>query len=227
MARLHRRAVRRTGTAALVTALCAGPRSAYADAAAAAPGEDSLLPTQSTLPPPADNPFIQYGVAFTTEVLASAGPMCASGAVPCILGSGGGIVFPRIGWRSPGPWYFGGAYEISKQDANTLYQLAILQQLRAEGRYYFQSGQVINPYVGASAGMAGYGNEWAIDTFGPAGSATFGLEAQVSRGTVVGLALNYRVLYFRSFVDTANLQRDASLAQLFGVDIQLEVRDPL
>jgi hypothetical protein len=234
MAHEDRRAARLSPFVALLAALTAAPRAARAQAQTAAPAQTpaappadaSLLPTQSTIPPPVGNPFIQYGVAFTTEVLATAGPMCANGGVPCILGSGGGIVFPRIGWRSSGPWYFGGAYEISKQDANTLYQLAILQQLRGEGRYYFQTGQVINPYLGASAGIAGYGNEWSIDTFGPTGSVTLGLEAQVSRGTVVGAALNYRVIYFRSFVDTANLQRDASLAQLFGLDIQLEVRDP-
>ena len=48
----------------------------------------------------------------------------------------------------------------------------------------------------------------------------------MARGTVVGFALNYRLLYFRPFVDSANLPREGSVAQLFGLDIQLEVRDP-
>jgi hypothetical protein len=181
---------------------------------------------QSTIPPAVDNPFIQYGVAFTTEVVATPGAMCANTAFPCALGSGGGVVFPRIGWRSSGPWYFGVAYEMSKQDGNTLYQLAILQQLRGEARYYFLSGHVLNPFLGASAGVAGYGNEWAVNTFGPGGGLTLGVEAQVSRATVVGAVLNYRLIYFRSFVDSANDQRPDSIAQLFGLDIQLEVRDP-
>jgi len=212
----------RVASAVALVAWGAWPRSASAQAAP----DELPLPTQATIPPAVGNPFIQYGVAFTTEVVATPGQMCANAGVPCILGSGGGIVFPRIGWRSSGPWYFGGAYEISKQDANTLYQLAILQQLRGEGRYYFLSGQVMNPFLGASAGIAGYGNEWKVDTFGPMGSVTLGLEAQLSRGIVIGFALNYRLIYFRSFVDSAAVTRDGSLAQLFGLDIQLEVRDP-
>jgi hypothetical protein len=180
----------------------------------------------SIVPPPTGNTFAQYGVAFTTEVVATPGRMCSSPMNPCILGSGGGIVFPRIGWRDAGPWYIGGAYELSKQDANTLYRLAILQQLRGEARYYFLSGQILTPFVGASAGVAGYGDEWALDTFGPEGAVTLGVEAQVSRGTVVGLALNYRAMYFHPFVDSSGAARDGSVAQLWGLDIQLEVRDP-
>jgi hypothetical protein len=173
------------------------------------------------------NPFVQYGVAFTTEFVATPGPMCAGAASqPCILGSGGGVVFPRVGWRSAGSWYVGGAYEISKQDAFTLYRLPILQQLRGEARYYFLIGQVLTPFLGASAGVAGYGNEWSVDTFGPDGSLTLGVEAQVSRRTVVGLALNYRSIYFRSFEDSSTTFRQGGLAQLLGLDLQLEVRDP-
>jgi hypothetical protein len=226
MGRIHRRTLRDRFGAALLLVMVAWPGSARGQTAPTAE-EELPLPAQSTIPPAVGNPFVQYGVAFTSEIVVTPGPMCASGSsVPCILGSGGGIVFPRIGWRSSGPWYFGGAYEISKQDANTLYQLAILQQLRGEARYYFLSGQVMNPFLGGSAGIAGYGNEWKIDTFGPTGSVTLGVEAQVARGTVVGFALNYRLIYFRSFVDSAGLSRDGSLAQLFGLDIQLEVRDP-
>jgi hypothetical protein len=187
--------------------------------------DDSTLPAVSTIPPAVGNPFIQYGVAFTTEVVASAGQMCAVANYPCVLGSGGGVVFPRIGWRSSGAWYIGGAYELSKQDANTIYPLAILQQLRGEARYYFLGGHVLNPFVGGSAGLAGYGNEWAVNTFGPVGAVTFGLEAQLSRGTVISFALNYRAIYFKAFNDSA-VNRPAGVAQLVGLDLQLEVRDP-
>jgi hypothetical protein len=187
--------------------------------------DDGTLPAVATIPPAVGNPFIQYGVAFTTEVVASPGQMCSVAGFPCVLGSGGGVVFPRIGWRSSGAWYLGGAYELSKQDANTIYPLAILQQLRGEARYYFLGGHVLNPFVGGSAGLAGYGNEWAVNTFGPEGSVTFGVEAQLSRGTVIGVALNYRAIYFKPFFDSA-VERPGSLAQLLGLDLQLEVRDP-
>jgi hypothetical protein len=215
MAHLRRSTGRLLLPAAPLLVYVAWPGAAVADPP---PNRDdaSALPTPSTVPPPTGNTFVQYGVAFTTEVVASPGRICASPIAPCIFGSGGGIVFPRIGWRDAGPWYIGGAYEISKQEANTLYRLAILQQLRGEARYYFLSGQILTPFVGASAGVAGYGDEWALDTFGPDGALTLGVEAQVSRGTVVGLALNYRAIY----------AREGSVAQLFGLDLQLEVRDP-
>jgi hypothetical protein len=189
--------------------------------------ESTELPAESKIPPPVGNPFIQYGVAFTTEFVATPGRMCSAAATqPCILGSGGGIVFPRIGWRSAGSWYVGVAYEVSKQDAFTLYRLPILQQFRIEARDYFLIGQVLTPFVGGSAGLAAHGNTWTVDTFGPDASLALGVEAQVSRGTVVGLALNYRTIYFKSFTDSSTTFREAGLAQLIGLDLQLEVRDP-
>jgi hypothetical protein len=193
------------------------------------PGEEPLdLPAESKIPPPVGNPFIQYGVAFTTEFVATPGRMCSglSASQPCILGSGGGVVFPRIGWRSAGAWYAGLAVEFTKQDAFTLYKLPILQQYRLEGRYYFLIGQVLTPYVGASGGLAAYGDTWTVQTFGPDASLSFGVEAQVARGTVVALVFDYRTIYFKSFVDTANTTRESSVAQFLGLDLQLEVRDP-
>jgi hypothetical protein len=244
MARLRRSLGRLVHNAAPLFVCAAWAHAAHADDAQN-PDDTASLPVQSSIPPPVGNTFVQYGVAFTTEVVASAGQMCANGSTisqpassaqtqivppadsgPCILGSGGGIVFPRIGWRAAGPWYVGGAYELSKQDANTIDRLPILQQLRGEARYYFLSGQILTPYVGGSAGLVGYGNEWSIDTFGPEGAATLGIEAQVSRDTVVGLAVNYRAMYFRPFTDSSNTRRDGSFAQLWGIDLQLEVREP-
>ena len=107
--------------------------------------------------------------------------------VPCILGPGGGVAV-RVGWRGTGALYFGGAYELSKQDPNKLLRLAILQQARAEGRYYFVSGRDTEPYLSAGSGVAGYGNEWGVDTWGPAAFVGLGVETQITRRTVVGVA---------------------------------------
>jgi len=182
------------------------------------------------LPLPAvDTPFIQYGVAFTTEFVATSGALCSSDAkvVPhCILGSGAGLVFPRVGWRSPGHWYIGGAYEFSKQDASTVYLLPILQQLRGEARFYFLEGHEWTPFIEGGVGVAGYGNEWTVDTYGPAVSLALGVEAQISRNTVVGATLAYRAIHFSGFTDTGANARDAGFAQLVGLNVLLEVRDP-
>jgi hypothetical protein len=181
---------------------------------------------EKTPPPPSHVVYFQYGVAFTTEQIVAPGPICDSTGAPCILGAGGGIVV-RGGWRSTGPLYIGLAYELTKQDPNKLYRIALLQQARAEARYYFMTARVTEPYVSASAGVAGYGNEWAIDTWGPGGSLGAGVEYQVTRRTLVGLGLAYRLLYLGGFKDTAGTDRAAGIAQLVGLDLVLEQRDAI
>jgi hypothetical protein len=190
------------------------------------PAARTMLDLEKAPPPPTNVVYLQYGVAFTAEVVSSAGPICDNAAVPCILGPGGGIAV-RAGWRGAGSLYLGGAYELSKQDPNKLYRLALLQQARFEGRYYFVTGRDVEPYAAGGLGVAGYGDEWAIDTWGPAGCLGGGIEVQITRRTVVGLAAAYRVLWFKSFTDTSGADRGAGLAQLVGLDLVLEQRDPI
>src|ERR1039457_6660085 len=88
---------------------------------------------------PSNSHFLQYGVSFVAENVAWAADICpttnnSNNYVPCILGSGFGATV-RVGYRSRSPWYFGGAYEFSHHDSSNLLRLAILQQIRAEGRY--------------------------------------------------------------------------------------------
>jgi hypothetical protein len=185
-----------------------------------------LVDLQNAPPPPTNVVYVQYGVALTAEVVSAAGPICDNVSVPCIIGPGGGVAV-RVGWRGVGPLYLGGAYELSKQDPNKLLRLAILQQARAEARYYFVSGRDTEPYFTGGLGVAGYGNEWGVDTWGPAGFGGFGLETQITRRTVVGVALNYRLIYFQQFTDTTGAPRNPGVAQLIGLDFVLEQRDPI
>jgi hypothetical protein len=182
--------------------------------------------TVSIAPPPLDIPYLQYGFALTSEFVTTAGKMCASGDQNCILGSGGGVAV-RLGRRAAGPWYFGGAYELSKQDPASLYRFATLQQVRAEARYYLTTGYDTQPYATAGAGLCAYGNEWSIDTYGPMAQLGIGAEAQLSRRTVVGISLTYRVLGMRGFVDSSGNDRATSIAQIVGLDLSIEQRDPL
>lgn len=177
-------------------------------------------------PPPTNVAYLQYGVAFTAEVPTAAGPICSNVGIPCILGPGGGVAV-RVGYRSTGAFYVGGAYELTKQDANNLYRFATLQQARVEARYYMATARQAYPYVSAAAGVAGYGNEWGVDTYGPGASLGGGVELQVTRRTVVGIGIAYRGLYLSSFVDTSGAARSAGVTQLVGLDIILEQRDPL
>lgn len=183
-------------------------------------------------PPPISVDEFHYGVAVAFETVASAGDVCPSGAVaPCILGSGGGVAI-RFGYRSQSPWYLGGAYEFSRQNASNLLRLPILQQLRAETRYYFDRGKRLTGYAEAVIGAAAYGSEWGIETGGVVSGLGGGFEFEVSRTAVVGATLLYQPLVLRRWTDTAGQRRaDAALgfglAQMVGLELTLALRDPL
>ena len=206
----------------------ASPSPASPTATASQDTESSthFVDLEKAPPPPTNVVYLQYGVALTAESPTASGPICDNSGVPCVLGAGGGIAI-RVGWRSTGSLYLGGAYELSKQDANKLYRLAILQQARFEMRRYVPTGRDVEPYVSAGAGIAGYGNEWGVDTWGPGGFFGGGIEVQITRRTVVGIGVAYRLLWLKSFTDTSGAFRSAGLTQLFGLDLVLEQRDPI
>ncbi len=180
--------------------------------------------------------FLQYGLAFTGEFVVAPGPIC-SGQVGCILGTGGGLTL-RVGRRLRAPFYLGAAYEFAKMESNQLYRLAILQQARAEGRYYIHTGRMTEPYLMASAGLAGYGNLWGLDTAGPTFSVGIGTEFQLSTYIVVGLSLSYRAIFLAQFHDSTEVQPDnapcntdpschqSGFSHLIGFDLVIETRDP-
>ncbi len=205
----------------------APPNEAPTTAAAEPPPElllEPLMRAGPEEPPPSNVSFLQYGVAFTAEVPTAPGPICATTKAPCILGTGGGVAI-RVGYRSAGHLYVGAAYEVTKQDPNNLYRIGLLQQARAEGRYYLGSAREAYPYGALGLGLTGYGNEWAVDTWGPSGSLGLGIEVQIAQRTVVGAALAYRLAYLSAFVDTSGAARDGGVAQIMGLDLVLEQRD--
>jgi opacity protein-like surface antigen len=137
--------------------------------------------------------------------------------VPCILGNGGGLAI-RVGYRSRGPWYLGGAYEFSRQDSANLLRLPILQQLRAELRVHLT--RVV------------YGNEWGLDTWGGGSAVGAGLEFQVTSSIVLNMAINYRQLFLRRWRDGAGQLRadgplDFGLAHMVALEFGFEIREPL
>lgn len=182
--------------------------------------------------PPSSTHYLQYGVALTTETSISGGDVCPEGAsAPCILGSGGGIGV-RVGYRSRTAWYAGGAYELSRQNSANLLRLPILQQLRAEARYYFDMRSRLTPYAAGALGAAVYGNEWGAETGGVAGGIGAGLEFQVTESTVVGLALMYRPLLLRGWTDSANQRRadrylGFGLTHFLAIELNLGIREAL
>lgn len=182
-------------------------------------------------PPPLHVEYAQYGVALTAEINFDKGAACRDqrpqgGFEPCILGSGGGLLI-RGGYRSPGPWYFGGAYEFTKMDSSNLYRLGIFQQLRAELRYLPDIGYRAAPYFTAGVGGVAYGNEWGAETGGALISLGAGLELEISRLAVLGLGAGWRPVLLAGWTDTAGYRRRTAIAQFLGIELMLEVRTEL
>ncbi|MGK4006368.1 hypothetical protein WMF31_27365 [Sorangium sp. So ce1036] len=183
----------------------------------------------ATRPPPLHVEYAQYGVALAAEISLDPGATCREQPgrfVPCILGSGGGLSV-RGGYRSPGPWYFGGAYQFTKMDSSNLYRLGIFQQLRAEMRYLPDTGYRAAPYFSAGVGGVVYGNEWGVETGGALIFAGVGIELEVSRRAVIGVSCVYRPVLLAGWRDTAHHERETAIAQFVGFEFLLEVRTEL
>ena len=221
------------GGAAWTLVLATSARS-FADDVSVGSATEAL-----TIPPHSMHAYIQYGVGLSAEGVASPGPLCKSvplftslGALlphsqsnNCILGSGGGVAV-AVGWRPSEVVYLGGTYEMTKQDPNQLYRLGILQQVRLEWRRYFPLGLESAPFVLLGGGVHGYGNEWAIDTWGPDVSAGGGLEIELG-GPVLDLLLAYRAMYFRGWEDTSGTPHSEGLAHFLAFEVSLEAKDAL
>lgn len=181
---------------------------------------------------PLARPSVLYGVAFTTELVASPGDVCPDGAdVPCILGPGVGLTL-RGGYRTQSPWTLGGAYELTRHDASNLLRLPLLHQLRFEARYAFELGRRLTPRIDLGGGLALYGSEWEIETAGLVLAVGAGLELELDRETSLGLAVAYRPMALGAFSDEAGQRRadgplGVGLAHLVALEVQLERRHPL
>jgi opacity protein-like surface antigen len=186
----------------------------------------------ATAPPPTSVEYLQYGVSLHTLTLLESGDVCPEGATtPCIVGSGGGLGL-RLGYRSRGPFYLGAGFQLSRLNSSNLLRLAILQRLSAEGRYYFDRGNRVTPYLVGGLGGAIYGNEWGADAFGVALSLGVGLEYQISERAVVAIVPTYQPVAFRRFSDSTGQERAQGplgfgAAHWLAVQIVLEARDPL
>jgi len=171
--------------------------------------------------------YVQYGAALTAELLASAGAICPEGAsVPCVIGSGGGLGV-RVGYRFHSPFYLGAAYEFSKQDAHKSIYLAILQQVRAEARYFIPVRGAYVPFVSLAAGGVGYGSQWSLQTLGGMASLGAGLEFELSRTSVMAIIVSYRPMVLTTWRDTAQLERPTGILSMVGLEIGLEQRVPV
>jgi len=171
--------------------------------------------------------YVQYGAALTAELLASAGAICPSNAtVPCVIGSGGGLAV-RAGYRFHAPFYVGGAYEFSKQDAHKSIYLAILQQMRAEARYFLPVSGSYIPFLAAGGGVVGYGSEWSLQTVGATAFLGLGVELELSRTSVMAFIVSYRPILLTTWKDSALQERPTGVLSMVSLEVALEQRNPV
>lgn len=207
------------------------PASALALTLTAAAGAQEPA-AQAARPPPNSLEYLVTGVALSAETVASPADMCPDvEATPCILERGLGLGI-RGGYRTRGAWYAGGAYEFSRHESSNLLRLAIMQQLRAEVRYYMDLETRATPYLGFGVGAVIYGNEWGADTGGVTGMLGPGIEFAVTPELSVGAALYYRPMVLRAYEDTADQRRADNLfgfgtTHLVALELIVELRDAL
>ena len=196
------------------------------------PAPRSIPERDRSKPPPLHVEYAQLGVAITAEINVGSGATCPlpdathPRAAPCILGSGGGLAI-RGGYRTPGPWYYGGAYEFAKMDSSNLYRLGILQQLRAEMRYAPDFGTRAEPFATWGVGALLYGNEWGVDTAGALAFIGAGVSLEVSRLALIGAAFSYKPMLIAGWTDTAGTDRATGLAHFFSIEFDFELRTEL
>jgi hypothetical protein len=170
---------------------------------------------------------VQYGAALTAELLASSGAICPAGApLPCIIGSGGGLAV-RAGYRFHSPFYIGGSYEFSKQDAHKSITLAILQQARAEARYFLAVRGLYQPFITAGTGAVAYGGQWAAETLGGMAFLGIGVELELSRTAVMAFVVSYRPILLLTWQDTVRTERPTGILSMVGLELALEQRVPV
>jgi len=180
-------------------------------------------------PYPSTGHFIDYGFSFASEALLFAGGICQQSLREnCVLGSGGGLEFAGF-YRAP-DYSLGAVYEVTFHDSSNIYQRGVLQQMRAEWRvrprWLAISDDVVS-FIGLGAGVAGYGDNWSISTYGP--SAHFMIGGEIDLGVKVALVIciAYRALYFKSFVDASGQDRPQGISQMLGLQLGIELHEPI
>ncbi|MGZ3449564.1 MAG: hypothetical protein ACXVEF_08180 [Polyangiales bacterium] len=180
-------------------------------------------------PLPSTGRYLTFGFSFLSEGLLATGNVCPkSASEKCVLGSGGGISFSGA-LRTP-TYSLGAAYAATFHDSNNIYQRGVVQEARGEFRFRpreWTIGESINPFIGTGAGLAMFGDNWQVATIGLAGHGSVGVEFDLGVKVAVLFAITYRAIYFRSFDDASGQHRPAGLAQMLGLQLGLELHEPL
>ncbi len=180
-------------------------------------------------PLPSRGIYVSYGIALHTESLLSPGAICPSGKSDCVIGNGGGISASG-GYRNPN-WTLSVTYEVSFLDSSSIYQRGILQNVRGDARWrpwWAVIGDQVALFAGAGAGIAGYGDNWAVSVLGPSVQGALGAEYEAGTKLALVFAFSYRAAYLRALGQTPlQYPEGGGIVQFFGLSLGVELHDPL
>jgi len=228
--------------AALVTSMVAGNATAAGPVAAEPPvaepeastpsksaAQKTSDPREGLDPFPSTGRYLAYGFSFHSVALLSAGGVCPGGAKePCVIGGGGGLSLGGA-YRTPDDTV-GAVYEATFHESSSIYQRGVLQQLRGEWRRrprWFSFSDGVNGFYGFGAGAAIYGDNWRAATIAGLAQTMAGVEVDLGVKLALVVSLSYRAFLFRSFTDASGEQRPTGVAQFLGLELGLELHEPL
>lgn len=173
---------------------------------------------QPPLPPTELEPTIAAAVS-TRIVRPIANDALCPPDTECIFGQGFafGVALERR-WES-GP-SVGFRYDAWFVDANTVYELGVLQAVQAFGRYAFVGGDAFSPYLFGSIGGAAFGDSFGIETVGLIVEAGFGVELELGSTTSLTCSVPTSFLLLSEFQTGV----DAATRASGGIDIALALQ---
>jgi len=205
------------------------PVAAASPPVAATPPTKTSDPREGLDPFPSTGRYLAYGFGFHSVALLSAGGVCPGGAKePCVIGGGGGLSLGGA-YRTPDDT-IGVVYEATFHESSSIYQRGVLQQLRGEWRRrprWFSFSDGVNGFYGFGAGAAIYGDNWRAATIAGLAQTMAGVEVDLGVKLALVVSLSYRAFLFRSFTDASGEQRPTGVAQFLGLELGLELHEPL
>jgi hypothetical protein len=166
------------------------------------------------------DPVVSVGFHLGLVVPVARDPLCPSGS-DCVFQGGGsfGVVLER---RWPSGPAIGLGYQLWFLDASGIYELGLMQELRAQFRYLFLMEAILHPFLGAGIGAVVFGDTFAVATVGVAVDAFLGVELELTETISVHVAIPWRVFRTDSFTTRRDRVRRAEEAG-FNVAASLEL----
>jgi len=150
-------------------------------------------------PPPSELPPTLAGEIHLGLVSPiRAGKLCPAHA-DCIFNGGGGIG-GDLEWRYSRGLGIGVGYEGFFLDGNGVYELTVIQILRAILRYRMLLQSLAHPYVGVGAGVAIFGDKFHYAALGGSVDFSLGVELEVSHLLAARFGLGLWLGTYGSFV---------------------------